>query len=125
MRRDSSTHISWLPGRSCGSELCRLKKGWALTRYCKWEAWFICSGASYRSLDCPVSADLQRILLGDRRHDAIQTQIDNELAVVVGDVPDGGDGDAEARVGPGVGTLDAVERVLRCDCGQDVVAVVE
>ena len=72
-----------------------------------------------------MSADLQRILLGDRRHDAIQTQIDNELAVMVRDVPDGGDGDAEARVRPGVGTLDAVQRVLRGDGGKDVVAVVE
>lgn len=73
----------------------------------------------------PQLADLQRILLRDRRYDAVQAQINNELAVVVRDVPDGGDGDAEARVGPGVGTLDAVERVLRGDRSKDAVTVLE
>jgi hypothetical protein len=77
------------------------------------------------ALTVSQSPNLQRILLGDRRHDAVQTQIHNELAVVVRDVPDSGDSDAEARVGSGVGTLDAVERVLRSDGGEDAVAVVE
>ena len=64
-------------------------------------------------------------MLCDRRHDAVQSQIDDELAVVIGDVPESDSGDAELRVRRGVRTLNAVERVLRREGCEDAIAVIE
>ena len=78
-----------------------------------------------RSIASRSSAHSKRILLGDRRDDAVQTQIDNELAVMIRDVPDGGNRDAETCVGCGITALDTVKRVLCSNCGKDAVSIIE
>jgi hypothetical protein len=72
-----------------------------------------------------VSADLQALPLRWGRDDAVQAHVINDLAVMIGDVPDGDSRYAQLGVRAAVAAFDAVHRVLRIDGGEDFVAVVE
>src|SRR6266481_7357001 len=71
------------------------------------------------------SPNLHPVFLRHRWDDAIQAQILDKLSVVVGDVPDSNDRDAEFGVRPGVTTFDTVKRIVRRERGEDAVRVVE
>jgi hypothetical protein len=58
------------------------------------DAAFLKSG-DYQSASNNRSSNLHPVFLCERRNDAIQAQIFDELSVMVGDVPDGNDRDAE------------------------------
>src|ERR1700723_3248887 len=76
-------------------------------------------------LESRKSAHLEAVFLRQRRDDAVQAQVLDELSIVVGDVPHGNHGDTEFGAWPGITALDAVERVFLGERGQDTVAIVE
>ncbi len=71
------------------------------------------------------SSNLHPVFLRHRRDNTIQAQVLDKLSVVVGDVPDSNDRDAEFGVRSGVTTFDTVERIVCRERGEDAVRVVE
>src|ERR1700727_2197182 len=71
------------------------------------------------------SPNLHPVFLGERWNDAVQAQVLDQLSVVVGDVPDGNNSDAEFGVRSGVTAFDTVESIVRRKRGEDAVGVVE
>ena len=76
---------------------------------------------------CPPneSPNLHPVSLRHRWDDTVQSQVLDELSVMVGNVPDGNHRDAEFGVRSGVAAFDAVERVVRRERGEDTVGVAE
>jgi len=68
---------------------------------------------------------LHPVFLRHRWDDTVQAQVLDELSIMVGDVPHSNDGDTEFGVRPGITPFDAVQRVLRRECGENTVGVVE
>src|SRR5580704_9594993 len=78
-----------------------------------------------RAKQLTASADLQALPLRGRRDNAVQAQVVDNLAVMIGDVPHRDGRDAQLGVWAAVAALDSVHRVSRVHGGEDFVAVVE
>src|SRR5690348_14710659 len=71
------------------------------------------------------SPNLHPIFLCERWNDTVQAQVLDKLSVMVGNVPDRDDRDAQFGVRPGIAAFNTVERIVRRERGEDAVRVVE
>src|SRR5438270_7472107 len=71
------------------------------------------------------STNLDPVFLGERWNDTVQAQVRDELSVMVGNVPDRNDRDPQFGARSGIAALDTVERIVRCERGEDAVRVIE
>ena len=71
------------------------------------------------------SPNLQPVFLCERWNDTVQAQVLDKLSVMVGNVPDRDDRDAQFGVRPGIAAFNTVERIVRRERGEDAVRVVE
>jgi hypothetical protein len=67
------------------------------------------------------SPNLHPVFLCKRWNDTVQPKVLDKLSVVVGDVPDSNDRDAEFGARSGITTFDTVERIVCRERGQDAV----
>jgi hypothetical protein len=84
-----------------------------------------CMGIGSRSTLSRRVTNLQPVFLRHWWDDTVQAQVLDKLSVVVSDVPDCNDRDAQFSVRSGVTTFDTVERVVRRERSEDTVGVVE
>ena len=68
---------------------------------------------------------LQAVLLRLWRHDPVHAEVLNKLTVVVCDVPDGNNGNAELGVRASVAAFYAIQCIVRRQRGKNAVAVIE
>src|ERR1700678_288346 len=71
------------------------------------------------------SPNFQPVFLSHRRNDTVQAEVFDQLSVVVRDVPDGNDGDAEFSIRSGITAFHPVERIFLRERSQYTIRVIE
>src|SRR5277367_4529249 len=119
--RPYSKYLKFAPGKSCISRQ-RFENVSAAAGLARWLAR---GGLPGRASKMNASADLQPLLLRGRRHHAVQAQVIDDLAVMIGDVPHRDHRDSQLRVRAAVAAFDSFHRIFLVDGGEDFFAVVE